>query len=87
MKLIPLGTADVSLPTSFTAALTDGVGRHDFAARLLAAFQPGDKALTVTELAERTRLYKSTVLRLLASLAHGGLLRRTAEGQIGRAHV
>lgn len=40
MRLIPLGPADVSLPTSFTAALTDGVGRHDFAARLLAAFQP-----------------------------------------------
>jgi len=34
----------------------------------------------VTELAERTRLYKSTVLRLLASLAHGGLLRKTPDG-------
>ena len=35
----------------------------------------------MTELAQRTRLYNSTVLRLLASLAHGGLMQRTAEGQ------
>jgi len=40
MKLIPLAPADVSLPTSFTAALVEGVGRHDFAARLLRAFRP-----------------------------------------------
>ncbi len=40
MKLIPLEPTDVSLPTSFTAALADGVGRHDFAARLLRAFRP-----------------------------------------------
>jgi DNA-binding IclR family transcriptional regulator len=46
----------------------------------LSAFEKGDISLSVTELAERTRLYKSTVLRLLASLAHGGLLRKTPEG-------
>jgi DNA-binding CsgD family transcriptional regulator len=40
MRLIPLGSTDVSLPTSFTAALADGVGRNDFAARLLRAFRP-----------------------------------------------
>ncbi len=61
-------------------AAPGGVAAVDRAISLLAAFGPGDKALTVTELADRTRLYKSTVLRLLASLAHGKLMQRTAEG-------
>ena len=52
----------------------------DRAVSLLAAYRPGDKALSVTELAERTRLYKSTVLRLLASLAHGRLVQKTPDG-------
>jgi DNA-binding IclR family transcriptional regulator len=62
-------------------AAPGGAAAVDRAISLLSAFQPGDKTLTVTALAERTRLYKSTVLRLLASLAHGGLLQRTADGQ------
>jgi DNA-binding IclR family transcriptional regulator len=61
-------------------AAPGGAAAVDRAVSLLAAFQPGDKALTVTVLAERTRLYKSTVLRLLASLAHGRLVQRTGEG-------
>lgn len=61
-------------------AAPGGAAAVDRAISLLAAFQPGDKALTVTELAGRTRLYKSTVLRLLASLAHGRLLQRTGQG-------
>lgn len=62
-------------------AAPGGAAAVDRAISLLAAFKEGDKALTVTELAERTRLYKSTVLRLLASLAHGRLLQRTADGR------
>ena len=62
-------------------ATPGGAAAVDRAISLLAAFQPGDAALSVTELAERTRLYKSTVLRLLASLANGRLLVRTAEGR------
>ncbi len=61
-------------------AAPGGAAAVDRAISLLGAFRTGDKALTVTELAERTRLYKSTVLRLLASLAHGRLVQRTAEG-------
>ena len=61
-------------------AAPGGAAAVDRAISLLAAFQPGDKSLTVTQLAERTRLYNSTVLRLLASLAHGRLVRRTSEG-------
>jgi DNA-binding IclR family transcriptional regulator len=72
-----------SLNTSVADELAapGGAAAVDRAISLLAAFRSGDKSLTVTELAERTRLYKSTVLRLLASLAHGRLLHRTAEGQ------
>lgn len=62
-------------------AAPGGAAAVDRAISLLAAFQPGDRSLTVTQLAERTRLYNSTVLRLLASLAHGRLLRRTDDGQ------
>lgn len=62
-------------------AAPGGAAAVDRAVSLLAAFGPGDGALGVTELAERTRLYKSTVLRLLTSLAHGRLLQRRADGR------
>jgi len=61
-------------------AAPGGAAAVDRALSLLSAFQKGDVSLSVTELADRTRLYKSTVLRLLASLAHGGLLQKTPEG-------
>jgi DNA-binding IclR family transcriptional regulator len=61
-------------------AAPGGAAAVDRALSVLSAFRKGDISLSVTELAERTRLYKSTVLRLLASLAHGGLLRKTPEG-------
>ncbi len=53
----------------------------DRALSLLGAFRAGDTALSLAELAERTRLYKSTVLRLLASLEHAGLLQRLDDGR------
>ena len=55
----------------------------DRALSLLAAFQRGDEALSLAQLAERTGLYKSTTLRLLASLEHAGLLQRSADGRWG----
>jgi DNA-binding IclR family transcriptional regulator len=61
-------------------AAPGGAAAVDRALSVLSAFRAGDKALSVTELAERTKLYKSTVLRLLASLAHGGLMRKTTDG-------
>ena len=61
-------------------AAPGGAAAVDRALSLLAAFRAGDAALTVSALAERTRLYKSTALRLLASLAHAGLVQRTADG-------
>lgn len=62
-------------------AAPGGAAAVDRALSLLAAYRAGDGALSVTELAERTRLYKSTVLRLLASLAHAGLLQRGEDGR------
>lgn len=54
---------------------------------MLAAFRPGDDTLGLPELAERTRLYKSTVLRLLASLQHARMIQRLGDGryQLGPA--
>src|SRR5690348_15364026 len=62
-------------------AAPGGAAAVDRAVSLLAAFRQGDTALALTELAERTRLHKSTALRLLASLEHGRLVRRTDEGR------
>ena len=61
-------------------AAPGGAAAVDRALSVLSAFRSGDTALSVTELAERTKLYKSTVLRLLASLTHGGLMRKTSDG-------
>ncbi len=56
-----------------------GVAAVDRALSLLGAFRKGDSALTLTELAARTKLYKSTALRLLASLEHARLVMRQAD--------
>lgn len=61
-------------------AAPGGAAAVDRALSLLAAYRTGDADLTLATLAERTRLYKSTALRLLASLEHARLVQRTAEG-------
>lgn len=58
-----------------------GAAAVDRALSLLASFRTGDASLSLAELAGRTRLYKSTALRLLASLEHARLLQRTPEGR------
>lgn len=62
-------------------AAPGGAAAVDRAVSLLAAYRPGDSALALAELAGRTRLHKSTALRLLASLEHGRLVRRTDDGR------
>lgn len=62
-------------------AAPGGVAAVDRALSLLAAFKDGDDGLSLAQLAERTRLYKSTVLRLLASLEHGGWIIRLDDGR------
>jgi DNA-binding IclR family transcriptional regulator len=61
-------------------AAPGGAAAVDRALSLLAAYRTGDAGLTLATLAERTRLYKSTALRLLASLEHARLVQRTAGG-------
>ncbi|GAA4358394.1 IclR family transcriptional regulator [Variovorax defluvii] len=62
-------------------AAPGGAAAVDRALSLLSCFQPGDEALSLAQFAERTQLYKSTALRLLASLAHAQLLRRLEDGR------
>jgi DNA-binding IclR family transcriptional regulator len=67
--------------------LPDGVAAVDRALAILGAFQPGDQALALAELAQRTKFYKSTILRLAQSLMRKDYLQRLANGsyQIGPA--
>ncbi|MDB5369335.1 MAG: iclR [Roseomonas sp.] len=62
------------------AAAEGGVAAVDRALLLLKAFRQGDGVLTLTELAARTGLVKSTALRLLASLVHAGFLQKRGQG-------
>jgi DNA-binding IclR family transcriptional regulator len=63
------------------AAAPGGALAVDRALSLLAAYQTGDDALSLAQLAGRTGLYKSTALRLLASLEHARLLQRDDDGR------
>ena len=66
-----------------THAAPGGAAAVDRALSLLAAYRVGDISLGLAELAERTQLYKSTVLRLLASLEHVHLVQRLDDGRYG----
>ncbi|WP_290687311.1 MULTISPECIES: IclR family transcriptional regulator [unclassified Haematobacter] len=62
-----------------------GVAAVDRALSLLSAFGVGDNSLSLTELAARTGLYKSTALRLLNSLIQAEYVSREGdEYRIGR---
>ena len=60
---------------------SSGVAVLDRAFAILNAFGPTDDRLTLAELSRRTDLYKSTVLRLLGALEHGGFVRKLNDGQ------
>lgn len=62
-------------------AAPGGAAAVDRALSLLGAFRSGDAALSLAQLAQRTRLYKSTALRLLASLEHARLVQRLEDGR------
>ncbi|ETR78698.1 IclR family transcriptional regulator [Afipia sp. P52-10] len=57
-----------------------GVAAVDRALSVLLAFGPGDSHLSLGDLAARTGLYKSTLLRLLVSLEAAQFITRTADG-------
>lgn len=62
-------------------AAPGGVGAVDRAISLLDVFTPDRPLLTLAELAEASLQYKSTVLRLLASLMHAHVVKRHADGR------
>jgi DNA-binding IclR family transcriptional regulator len=62
-------------------AAPGGVAAVDRALSLLAEFSASTPRLTLAEIAARTRLHKSTALRMLASLEHAHLVRRQADGR------
>lgn len=64
-----------------TNADTSGVAVLDRAFAIFDAFGPGDDRLTLAELSRRTGLYKSTILRLLSALEHGGFIRKLTDGK------
>jgi DNA-binding IclR family transcriptional regulator len=66
---------------------TGGVAAVDRAIAILGAFSPSDHSLGLADLAARTGLYKSTILRLADSLLRGQFMERLDNGRyrIGRA--
>jgi DNA-binding IclR family transcriptional regulator len=60
---------------------TVGVAAVDRALSVLSALADGKGNLSLNELAESTGLYKSTLLRLLASLTHARLVSRQPNGR------
>jgi DNA-binding IclR family transcriptional regulator len=66
-----------------SSAAAGGVAAVDRALLLLTAFRPGERALSLSELVERTKLVTSTALRLLASLVHFELVQRLDDGRYG----
>jgi DNA-binding IclR family transcriptional regulator len=64
-----------------------GVAAVDRAFSVLSAFRDEDHALSLATVAERTGLYKSTILRLMESLQKAEYIRRMPDGtyQIGPA--
>jgi DNA-binding IclR family transcriptional regulator len=59
----------------------EGVAAVERALAILGAFREGEAALSLAELAARTGLYKSTILRLLASLERGRCVERQADAR------
>lgn len=58
-----------------------GVASVDRALAVLTAFKRGDAPLSLAELARRSGLVKSTVMRVGISLEHAGLLKKLADGR------
>ena len=69
--------------TPRTRPAVEGVAAVDRALAVLTAFRRGDRALSLAELAERTGLVKSTIMRLAVSLEAHGLLVRMHDGDYG----
>ena len=62
-------------------AAEGGIATLDRALSLLGAFSTANPTPTLTEIAEHARVYKSTVLRMLASLEHAYLVHRRTDNR------
>jgi len=73
--------------TDSSSSTDSGVAAVDRALAILGAFRDEDHALSLAKLAERTGLYKSTILRIAESLLRAEYLRRLPDGnyQVGAA--
>lgn len=67
--------------TQSKPASTNGVAALDRAIAILDAFAAAERSLSLAEIAARTGLYKSTILRLANSLLRGQLLERLDDGR------
>lgn len=67
--------------TNPSPSSADGVAALDRAIAILGAFTTADRSLGLAEIAARTGLYKSTILRLANSLLRGQLLERLDDGR------
>jgi DNA-binding IclR family transcriptional regulator len=63
-----------------TPSSLEGVAAADRALTVLSAFRKGDTAVSLAELAERTGLVKSTIMRLAISLEQHGYLAHLPDG-------
>lgn len=61
-------------------AKAGGVAAVERAIAILNAFQAGDSSLSLNEIARRTKMYKSTILRLLATLVQEHCIVRLDDG-------
>src|SRR5688572_16846594 len=66
--------------TCVMSGVTEGVAAVERALSILDAFTDQDPQLTLGELAKRTKMYKSTILRLARSLENYGYLVRAEDG-------
>jgi DNA-binding IclR family transcriptional regulator len=63
----------------------EGVAAVNRALSLLGALSVAPEPMTLAEIAQATGLYKSTILRLMASLEHAGYATRFRDGRYGLA--
>jgi DNA-binding IclR family transcriptional regulator len=75
---MPRTSESARTPQGVTAC---GIDVLDRAASILFAFRRDDEPLTLTQLSERTGLYKSTLSRLAQALCHHNLLIRRDDGR------
>jgi DNA-binding IclR family transcriptional regulator len=68
-------------PVDKASTSKGGVAAVDRSLILLGTFGKNDRSLSLQELADRTGMVKSTVLRLLASLLHAQLIQKLHEGR------